>query len=71
MVYDENWGYLVVHPTDRKWVTTLVVNGISGGKSSTYIWGELTHKNDPWDEPPSSPILGNLHFMLVGGSTSV
>ena len=22
--------YLVVHPTDRKWVITLVVNGISG-----------------------------------------
>ena len=22
---------LVVHPTDRKWVTTLVINGISGG----------------------------------------
>ena len=23
--------YLVVHPTDRKWVITLVINGISGG----------------------------------------
>ena len=36
-----------------KWVTTLVINGISGGKSSTYNWGELTHLNDSWDEPPS------------------
>ena len=26
-----------------KWVTTLVISGISGGKSSTYTWGELTH----------------------------
>ena len=26
-----SWGYLVAHPTDRKWVTTLVINGISGG----------------------------------------
>ena len=24
-------GYLVAHPTNRKWVTTLVINGISGG----------------------------------------
>ena len=24
--------YLVAHPTDRKWVTTLVIDGISGGK---------------------------------------
>ena len=23
--------YLVVHPTNRKWVITLVINGISGG----------------------------------------
>ena len=22
--------YLVVHPTNRKWVTTLVINGIGG-----------------------------------------
>ena len=29
-------SYLVVHPTNRKCVITLVINGISGGKSSTY-----------------------------------
>ena len=23
--------YLVAHPTNRKWVTTLVIDGISGG----------------------------------------
>ena len=23
--------YLVVHPTNRKWVITLVINGIGGG----------------------------------------
>ena len=23
---------------------------------STYNWGELTHKNDSWDEPPSSNL---------------
>ena len=23
--------YLLAHPTHRKWVTTLVINGISGG----------------------------------------
>ena len=31
--------YLVAHPTNRKWATTLVINGISGGKSSTKISG--------------------------------
>ena len=37
--------YLVVHPTDRvgEWNNPGDFNGISGGKSSTYNWGELTH----------------------------
>ena len=33
--------YLVVHPTNRKWVITLVINGISG--VSPLITGVLTH----------------------------
>ena len=36
------WGFLLGGelPTDRKWVTTLVISmGSVGGKSSTYIWG--------------------------------
>ena len=45
------FSYLVAHPTNRKWVATLVINGISGGKSSTYNWGELTH----WRFVGSSP----------------
>ena len=37
-----------------------------GGNSSTYNWGELTHKNDSWDEPPSNRIhsLGTCFFYL-------
>ena len=27
------FDYLVVHPTDLKWVITLVINGISGGNA--------------------------------------
>ena len=43
------WTYLVVHPTDRKWVTTSYnpgdFNGIFVGASRPliHIWGELTH----------------------------
>ena len=33
--------YLVAHPTNRKWVTTLVINGISG--VSPLITGVITH----------------------------
>ena len=51
LIRDDHVGisqYLVVHPTNRKWVTTNpgFVNGIGGGKSSPYNWGELTHQHD-------------------------
>ena len=36
-------GYLVAHPTNRKWVTTLVINGISGGNVHKNNWGVITH----------------------------
>ena len=38
------------HP---EWVIPLVLNGIGGGNVHKHNWGELTHKNDSWDEPPS------------------
>ena len=37
----EGSPYLVAHPTNRKWVTTLVINGISG--VSPLISGVITH----------------------------
>ena len=27
---------------------------------STYNWGELTHLNDPWDEPPSTSLISSI-----------
>ena len=47
-----NGGYLVVHPTNRKWVTTLVINGIGGVSPLITVvisYNPLTK----WDEPPS------------------
>ena len=39
-------AHLVAHPTDRKWVTTLVVNGISGG--NVHLWHQSQALIDPW-----------------------
>ena len=37
-----------------KWVITLVLSGHCPHLSHENNQGELTHKNDPWDEPPST-----------------
>ena len=45
-------------PTNRKWVTTLVIDRISG--ISPLITGVITCYNPltKWDEPPSTQIVG-------------
>ena len=35
--------YLLAHPTNRKWVITPVINGISSGNVHWKDWGELPH----------------------------
>ena len=52
-IHIQGLGYLVAHPTNRKWVTTLVLNGIFVGAMSTYNWGYNSYNPLPkWDGPP-------------------
>ena len=44
--------YLVVHPTNRKWVITPVITGLT--PPIPFITRGITHQHDSWDEPPSS-----------------
>ena len=50
-------NHLVAHPTNRKWVIIPVINGIFVGLIHFNHWGELTHKNEPWDEPPTRDVM--------------
>ena len=45
-------GYLVVHPTDRKWVSSpyLEVDDLPPQKSHENHQGQLIHDHDSWDE---------------------
>ena len=57
----------LAHPTDRKWVTTLVINGISG--VSPLISGVISHLLSGMNhiEPPSSKKCNNSSWLdLVG-----
>ena len=44
--------YLVDHPTNRKWVISPVINGIS--RVNPLVTGDLLPTYDSWDDPPSS-----------------
>ena len=58
------FGYLVVHPTNRKWVSSpwWFQWDFCGGKSSTNITGVRTNPLTKWDEPTSNFEGTNIYF---------
>ena len=65
-------------PTNRKWVITLVSNGIRSGLIHSKKWSyNMTHLNDSWDKPPrcvrvtifcwKTQLLSWPSFRLVSG----
>jgi hypothetical protein len=59
-------SHLVAHPTNRKWLITLVLNGINKGNVHFFDWGynplttynlgELTHLRFVGSSPPNSQV---------------